>query len=430
MSLSLVFFVAVYLGSLLLAITRSPVFGLYAYLFAFYLHPQSRYWGASLPDLRWSLIAAVVTVLTLIFRGNPSRQTSVFKSTGFVLFGLFVLWVLLQSLWAVHPRLHSEQVTLFAKYLILFYLIHNLCQTIDDIKAFAYCHVAGCFYLGWQAYGVSSGGRLENMGGPGIGDSNRFAMQLVTGLIFAGYLLIAAKGWTRVALFAAIPFILNGIILTGSRGAIVAMLGAGLLIPFFTTRYVRRLTFIFGILGVVLFGILANDLLVERLESILTVLDKSEQADKSASSRLEIFNAQMRMFGNHKLGTGARGTLVLSPAYIPAQFLDPKTGHRASHNTYASVLVDHGIPGALLFAGITIWAVRRLRRLAKSVRSDETRRTEALLITSTAASFLALLAGGAFGNYIKMEVFYWMLALISAIYAQHQFSPTRKTGRV
>ena len=65
MSLTAIVFVGVYVACLGYALMRRPMYGLVAYLWAFYNHPPSRWWGDDLPTLRWSLIAAVVTLLAL-----------------------------------------------------------------------------------------------------------------------------------------------------------------------------------------------------------------------------------------------------------------------------------------------------------------------------------------------------------------------------
>ena len=58
-------FLLLYVLGLVLAIFVRPLYGLYTYVVVFYLHPPSRWWGGALPDLRWSLIAAAVTLLAI-----------------------------------------------------------------------------------------------------------------------------------------------------------------------------------------------------------------------------------------------------------------------------------------------------------------------------------------------------------------------------
>ena len=73
MSLTALVFIAVYFLALGLAFARHPVYGLYAYMLSFYQHPQSRWWGGDLPEMRLSLVAAVVTLIAVLAAQNRSR---------------------------------------------------------------------------------------------------------------------------------------------------------------------------------------------------------------------------------------------------------------------------------------------------------------------------------------------------------------------
>jgi hypothetical protein len=66
MSMTALGFIGLYAVALGLAFVRHPIYGLYAYMLSFYQHPQSRWWGADLPEMRLSLVAAVVTLLAVV----------------------------------------------------------------------------------------------------------------------------------------------------------------------------------------------------------------------------------------------------------------------------------------------------------------------------------------------------------------------------
>ena len=75
MSFTLVGFVLVFFLCIGLAFVRDPRFGLFAYLWAFYNDPSVRWWGSPIQDFRWSLIAAVVTMLAVVVRIKDQDQT-------------------------------------------------------------------------------------------------------------------------------------------------------------------------------------------------------------------------------------------------------------------------------------------------------------------------------------------------------------------
>lgn len=75
MSLTALGFIGVYAALLVLAFTARPIYGLYAYFWAFYNNPTSRWWGSDIPEFRWSLLAAAATLVALLCAGRPTELT-------------------------------------------------------------------------------------------------------------------------------------------------------------------------------------------------------------------------------------------------------------------------------------------------------------------------------------------------------------------
>jgi len=402
--------VTVYFGLLFLGILRHPIFGLYAYLFVFYNHPPTRWWGVALPDLRWSLIAALVTFLAVVKTPSPSSRPSWFSNWGARLLLIYVAWMWLQSLWAVNPAYHLEGCILFTKYVILFYIMYKIIADERTFELFSWGHILGCFIFGWIAYNTPVRGRLESVGGPGVDDSNLLAIQLVTGLIFAGFMFLGFCGKKRWVTLIAIPFILNGVILTLSRGAFLGLLAGGLASWYFSPRSSRWLILATGVLAGVLFFRLAHEEFWERMETI--TIDASER-DKSAESRLALIPAQWRMAQDYLLGSGHRGNETLSPLYIPAEYLTAGEV-RSAHNTFMAILVDQGFPGALLFIALQGWVGFSLLRL-KSLDRLGLPPTLAIYRAILGAALTACFFSGQFVNLLKSEMQIWLIALLAAL---------------
>ena len=150
MSLSLLIFLVGYSFLLLRAFISRPIFGLYAYIFAFYAHPISRWWGYSLPEVRWSLIAALVTLLAIFIKTNKKDLIWFqFKETKLFLF--FTLFVIAQSLWALNTDIHMIYVMLVIKFSILIFLIQNSIKNSKDAVGFIVANLIGCAYFGYLA---------------------------------------------------------------------------------------------------------------------------------------------------------------------------------------------------------------------------------------------------------------------------------------
>jgi hypothetical protein len=434
-SLTGIAFALLYLGVLGLALWRDPRFGLYTYIAIFYIHPPSRWWGAMLPDLRWSMLAAVVTLIAIWRKpANPARPTWVQTTPGLGLL-LLAAWFVIQNLWALDPEQHKEATALFVKFVLLYYLVYRIVDTPKEVERFLLVNFAGCVYLGWLALGADYSGRLEGVGGPGIDEANAFAVQMGSGVISGGILLLTSSGWLRWAAVLGIPFALNGIFLSGSRSGFLSLMIAGPVIWFLKPPAVRGRFYVIAALGLIAIGVLAGQVFWDRIHTLDAVVEQDEAAmDTSALSRFELIKAQMKMAAAYPLGAGHRGTAVLSPAYLDDRFLSEGSAgvggerRRASHNTFMSLLVEQGIPGALWFVWMWGWTVLTALRVRRATANPQHSLARAVLAGVTAV-LIGVLVGGMAVDYLKSELPIWFWALLASLSthaaAVQQRSPQR-----
>ncbi len=418
MSLTAAGFLLIYPTGLLLALFKHPRYGLYAYLFAFYMHPPDRWWRNEVPDLRWALIAGIVTLIATLMREGDKNRPAWFKSGAGQLLLAYLCWMALQSAWAVTGDFHTEGLELFGKYVVLFYLIYRLVDTEVEFRNFFIAHVIGCFYLGWLAYGRTVSGRLEGMGGPGIGDANTFGMHVATGAVFGSALLIRGGLYIRGLMLAALPFVLNAMILTQSRGAFVGLLAAGIAAVLLRPPRIKVFFFSLGALGIVLFLILSPPDFIERLKTITVASENIEEVDGSVNTRIALAEAQLKIFRSKPLGSGHRGTRTLSHNYLDDRYLT-KNKHgeglaRSSHNTYLTILVDQGIPGALIYLCLLLWIANTAWFVQKLDQKNLPRELASYRMAIGGALALVL-ASGLFSNYFKAEIAIWSIALLASL---------------
>jgi O-antigen ligase len=413
-----------YATALALAVGRHPRFGLYAYLAVFYLDPPTRWWGSWLPDLRWSLTAAVITLAAALLVSRPQREPAWHETTPARLLIFFALWMWIQNIWALSPTEHLEGSVLFTKYVVLYYLMYRFLDSPAEIRNLLLFHVMGCAYLGWLAYIAPAGGRLEGVGGPGIDEANALGMFVGTGLICGAALMLAERSWRRWVCMAVMPFILNALIQSQSRGAMVAV-AAGAVVLFYLRPRQRRVAFYaFASVGIFLLGYVAQDLYLQRITTLRATVDETAELDSSAQSRVELAKAQLRMASQYPFGAGHRGTAALSATYLDAKWLtrganNDQEAARSSHNTLLSALVEQGFPGILVFAVLMLWVARmtfRLRRLAKSESFDASLQQYG---AAAAASLVVVFTAGLFTDYIKTEVQVWMFAILASVMLVH-----------
>lgn len=399
----------------LAALFVRPIYGLYLYLAVFYLDPPSRWWGVGLPSDRWSLIAAAVTLLALfIHKGSVKRDDFWLKSGVAKILVIYTAWMWIQLPWVVSP-LQLEGTILYSKYTLLFYLMYRLIDTEDDFAHFCLAHVLGCAFLGWLIYLAPDAGRLESVGGPGIGNANTLGMHLATGLITGGLLLFAQGGWKRWLIVGVIPLIVNGLFQTETRGAFIGLFLGGLATIYLKPKSIRKRFYALAVLGIVGALSFANEALITRLSTVQAAVDESAEWDNSAKIRVELAAAQLEMFVDYPLGAGHQGTAILSPRYMDRAYLVSSVNARASHNTILTVLVDQGIPGIVLFVILAILIVKMLRRLKFLDRTGLPDR-QGVFRAMVGGVLCTIIGAGMFAQYFKAEVLIWSLALLAILW--------------
>lgn len=411
MTISGTLFVVAFALGMLLALLKDPIYGLFVYVAEFYLHPASRWWGAYLPEWRWSFIAAAITLAAMWLRlPRESSRQSWYATTPAKIMMLFTGWFALGYLWALAPERHAPVIFMLGKYVLVFAMVYRLINTPERRTAFLLAHVTGCLDLGILAHGADVQGRLDGVGGPGIDDSNTLGMHLATGVICASVLLLAVRAWRYVLCLVAIAFSLNAIVLTSSRGAFLALLAGGLILFYLRPRQYLRTFYAYALLGLLLFGYVASSFFWTRVG---TIVASEQQRDTSAQSRVAMAEAQLRMFVRYPFGSGQRGSEIMSPVYLQKQFLTSE-GARSSHNALLTVLVEQGIPGVMLALCLIEWTRRAIvsekRRLPSS--GDPLRTVH---VAACSGALGAVIVGGQFADFSKCEVQFWMLAMLASL---------------
>jgi O-antigen ligase len=118
------------------------------------------------------------------------------------------------------------------------------------------------------------------------------------------------------------------------------------------------------------------------------------------------------MFIDHPLGCGHRCTATLSPFYLDDFYLTgpPESRARSSHNTYLTMLVEHGVVGGLFVVSFLLWLMTTALKLNRQIPIEQSILPGVL--PSTIAILSALLVADVFVDHLKMEIRMWYLALV------------------
>lgn len=429
-------FLLAYATGCLLALARHPIFGLITYVGVFYLHPPARWWGNNLPDLRWSLLAACVTLVGVLIHRSDIKGPRLFDFSLMKGALLFLAWLALQSLWALNQPMHLELLTLTAKYVLLIGLMYKCIDSEKHLKYFLWTHAAGCFYFGTIVFTSYIGGRFEGFESPGVSEANSGSLQVVTGVIVTFALFLSGKWTEKAPAIGFMPFTLNALVATISRSGFLALGISGILFNLFSPRESIRTVRIFSLAGLALFVALTNPVYWDRIDTLLNAGEQIEGEDTGVG-RLVLMRAQFEMFSEYPFGCGHRCTATLSPQYMDDVYLTGPEGNRArsSHNTFMSLLVEQGIPGAGLYIILLFWIARTVLRLRQPMRKSSG------LLANTYAATVAILGaifvGDMFVDYLKYETRVWflgILVIVEKFYAANQqqtqdLSPTKQSQR-
>lgn len=398
------------------AFTRHPIWGAYLYFATTYVYPPGRWWGYIFHDFRWALFAAALTVAAVVASRHKLTPRPPWLTQGpAIILGLYTLWMWIQTTYALDPPEHLRGTIEVTKCMVAMWFVYRVADTKEGIRNLMLAHVLGCFLLGIFAMTIGrEGDRLDGVGGPNMDDSNTLGMYFGTAMVCAVALVLSQKGWRRWLSLVALAVIAEGFVLANSRGSFLGLVAGLLVLSVCIARRHRALFFGFCIVGALGAAVVVDKVFIERMFTIGDVTSQSEEADSSARSRRVIAEAQIRMFLDNPMGTGWRGTVVLSPRYLDPRWLaEGNNGEasRSSHNTFLTALTEGGIVGVVIYAALVLWwigAVLRSRRFSRSDRDPELTTLVAALVGAIAVVFTA----GVTADYLTKEVQFWVYGML------------------
>ena len=415
MSLHAIAVLVVLFGCFIAAFLRHPFWGVIGYVFLYFNipNPEINWWASQLPNLRWSLLAAIVVLVSLFLHRDKLNQIKILEPLNYRILLALCMLMLIISPAAVCPEQSYERLYDFFRYVICFVFFVKCIPNMSKFEILVWICLLCCLNLSWEGYihpEYRHAGRLEGIGTPDSTDSNMFATVLLMPVPFLINEVLFAKTYRKVGALLVAVFVLNGIVLTGSRGALIGLVAIGMTFLFFEQDHkVRKKIFLGVVCAALLFIKLLDTTFIERLVSV------EEGLDSTGSGRTEIWAYGLRMAADYPLGAGGNGFVYLSPSYLPKRLLSFGS-RRSPHNTYLKVLVEQGVLGLvffLLFWGITIKMLHSLRK--KIIQSAPGQGSELFLIKqyalATEAAIIGILLSSFFVDRLYFELLYWLAAM-------------------
>jgi O-antigen ligase len=320
--------------------------------------------------LAWVAHAARDRDMPFLLRAHPVVTGA---AVGFVALGI------VSMLWATSASAAVSQTFRESLGVVLVFVLYAAIDTPARLKLVLTGLLIGAFSsaLVGIAQGVptdtagAGGGRLEG----GVGDPNTFAAVLVPSLIVSAFWLVGARrALARAALAVAALVLVVAIVLTGSRGGLVALGVCFAAALVFAGPVRAKATMVMALAAsvmVVYFVFFAPPAALQRITHFTS---------GGGSGRTDLWSVAGEMVKAHPvLGVGAGNFQVLEPQYAYSRLDLPRVDlivdtPKIVHNTYLQVLTELGAVGfavfGILVVGILRIAVDAVRRTSRAGPRD------------------------------------------------------------
>lgn len=364
-------------GAVTLLALRDLTWGLAAVATLSYLEAIPAIAGGGLSGSK--LLSAMVVGAWFLLITTQRRARALFwvdHPILMILISAFLVWVLLSSIWAAVSITALVVLGSFGLALALFPVAYTALRDVADVKklltvlvVFAFIAAAYGFAIDPSASGASGGdptAELNRLGGS-IGDPNRFAAKVLPGAIIAISLAFVTRSPAARVFFIGVTGIcLIAVLLSLSRGGLIAALGVCLIAPLVIAGYRGRvLLFSFGAIALSVVALF-----------VLTPPEARQRITESdgGNGRTDIWKVGWRMVEAHPAnGVGAGNFEIVSIHYLiqPGAILRDEyfvAAPKVAHNSYLQVLAELGVIGLGLYLAIIAVALGCMYRASQLAR--------------------------------------------------------------
>lgn len=301
-----------------------------------------------------------------------------FPEMAHVLTALFVIWVCLTYFWSFSPWRTGVAIITFMQLLAMVLLVWQFAQTYREQVLLLRAVVLGT-YVSCIATMVEyvQGTYLYYKRYAGAGfNPDELGLILAMCIPVSLYLILRERGkWIVLLYVGQLVLAVSTILLTASRGPVVACLGTLVFVPF-VIRHLTSGQKALGVAVVILGGFVAFLVVPATSWTRLGTIGGELRAG-TLNDRTMIWQTGWQVFGESPfigIGAGAFAPAIQHALGMP--FLGPsnegplnEAGQHdpelVAHNSFVSVLVEQGIIGFALFLAVLLVIIRSAFRLPK-----------------------------------------------------------------
>ena len=387
-----------------------PFLGVLVYYLFAVLRPQNLWEWSLPPEVPWSEYVAWATLLaaglyligfTRGANGLPRGYRAFSKVHAVML--LFAAWVIVTYTTALNQTVAWPWFLEYLKMFLMFFVSALLIHSLRHVWALM---ITASVALGYIAYEVNfeyfrSGYMGIYFNGYGGLDNNGAGLMLAMGVPLCLFVYLGSTKWWRWAFAALIPILLHAVLLTFSRGAMVALAATA---PLMFMRGKHRVQlFLAAIAFAIAIPLMAGEEVRQEFFSV-----ESYEQDNSAQARFDSWRAAYLISKDYPLfGVGVRNSSLITELY------GADSKGRVIHSQFLGVLADNGYPGFFFYIltfVLVAMSLRRVRKWARTHPSDDGRFAYAIAC-GIEGSLAVFVIGGLFLSLEMFELPYLLLLL-------------------
>ncbi|WP_447977170.1 O-antigen ligase family protein [Candidatus Nitrospira bockiana] len=246
-------------------------------------------------------------------------------------------------------------LAVYMKTILLFLFVIYWCRTIREVRALIWvcCLATAALAVPGIFHGPDEGRyAAESLSY----DANDLALLFVVAMPLILYLFSTSERRAKLVLLGLALLCLYGVVLTQSRGGLLALMVVGGL-ALSRSRMKRSAKYAIVACAVLVFGVLAGTAWKERIR---TMWDPQTEYDRTAGGRTDIWKTGLVLLITRPWGAGIDG-------FVTAEGLSHGGFGKwnAAHNSFLQLAVELGVLGLAVF-------IRLLARTIRTLRTVET----------------------------------------------------------
>lgn len=392
---------AILVGLIPRCFTR-PHVGVLTWSWVGYMNPHRLCWGFAV-TLPAAFMVAVPTLLGLLVSKEPKKIPWTPVTVTLV---LFVGWMTVTSFFGINVDEVWKQWEEVVKIQLMVFVTLMVMGSRERLHALVWVVVISIGFFGVKGglFTFRGGGHgLMGPRGSFIAGNTELGLAMTMTLPLMWYLRMhASKPWIRRSLLGAMGLTAIAILGSHSRGALLAIVAAGLFL-WWKSRQKAAVAVLVLLLLPVGFFLMPQ----EWFDRMATI--GNYQNDKSSMGRINAWSFAINAVKDRPLvGLGFQG---FTPEAFQVWAPDPADWHDA-HSIYFEVLGEQGFPGLLLFLLILWLSWRNAGVVLRLARGDPEWLWASDMAAMIQVSLVAYLVGGAFLGLGYWDMPYTLAAIL------------------